>query len=90
MRNFLLAAALILAGLGSFDQARAQARSNQRIAEPAAPVTIKGRIYDAETGEVGVLNGTFINGARLSPGEPHPLRDGDEVGFGTVKMHFVG
>ena len=30
MRNFLLAAALILAGLGSFDQARAQARNASR------------------------------------------------------------
>jgi CRP-like cAMP-binding protein len=38
--------------------------------------------------EVGVLNGTYRNGARLRPGSPVRLRDGDVVGFGMVRMVF--
>lgn len=38
--------------------------------------------------EVGVLNGTYRNGARLRPGSPVRLREGDVVGFGMVRMVF--
>jgi CRP-like cAMP-binding protein len=38
--------------------------------------------------EVGVLNGTYRNGARLRPGSPVRLRDGDIVGFGMIRMVF--
>jgi CRP-like cAMP-binding protein len=38
--------------------------------------------------EVGALNGTFVNGTRLTAGEPHPIRDGDRLGFGMVKLIF--
>ncbi len=38
--------------------------------------------------EVGVLNGTFINGRRLTPGEPAPLQSGDKIGFGTISVVF--
>lgn len=35
-----------------------------------------------------VANGTAVNGTRLTPGQPTPLTDGDEVSFGLVKTHF--
>jgi hypothetical protein len=38
--------------------------------------------------EMGVHNGTFLNGKRLEPGVPVPLRDGDELRFGLVEMVF--
>ena len=38
--------------------------------------------------EVGALNGTFVNGARLAAGEPRPIQDGDRLGFGMVKLTF--
>jgi pSer/pThr/pTyr-binding forkhead associated (FHA) protein len=37
---------------------------------------------------MGVHNGTFLNGKRLEPGVPVPLRDGDELRFGLVEMVF--
>ena len=40
------------------------------------------------TEEVGALNGTFINGTRLTTGKPGSLRDGDEVGMGMVRLRF--
>lgn len=38
--------------------------------------------------EVGALNGTFVNGEKLMTGRPHPVRDGDRIGIGTVKLVF--
>jgi len=38
--------------------------------------------------EIGALNGTFINGARLVTGEARPLANGDRVDLGTVQMLF--
>lgn len=38
--------------------------------------------------EEKATNGTFVNGTRLTAGEPHPLQKGDEVTFGVVRMHF--
>jgi CRP-like cAMP-binding protein len=51
------------------------------------------RIVETDEGlvvieEVGALNGTFVNGTRLTAGEPHPVSDGDRVGFGMVKLVF--
>lgn len=40
------------------------------------------------TEEVGALNGTFINGGRLTTGKPAAVRDGDEVGLGMVRLRF--
>jgi pSer/pThr/pTyr-binding forkhead associated (FHA) protein len=67
--------------LTEVDSKRSVSRRHARVVR-----TVDGQVLIEE---IGVLNGTFINGARLSPGEPHPLRDGDEVGFGTVKMRFM-
>jgi len=38
--------------------------------------------------EVGVANGTFLNGERLATGDLRPLKDGDELKFGLVAAHF--
>ena len=38
--------------------------------------------------EVGALNGTFVNGQQLTPGEPRPLEEGDEISFGMVSTFF--
>ncbi len=42
----------------------------------------------AVTEEVGALNGTFVNGAKLVTGRPHPLADGDRLSLGMVKLLF--
>ena len=41
------------------------------------------------TEEVGVTNGTFIDGNRLETGVPCELSPGDEVQFGLVRMRFI-
>jgi pSer/pThr/pTyr-binding forkhead associated (FHA) protein len=38
--------------------------------------------------EVGALNGTFVNGQRLTTGEPAPITSGDTVGLGMVSLVF--
>ena len=40
--------------------------------------------------DLGSLNGSFINrGPRLTPGEPYPIKDGDEVIMGKTFFRFV-
>jgi CRP-like cAMP-binding protein len=38
--------------------------------------------------EVGALNGTFVNGAKLVAGQGQPIADGDKLGVGAVAMIF--
>jgi len=38
--------------------------------------------------DVGTMNGTFVNGARLTAGRPMPVQAGDSVVFGTVQCRF--
>ena len=38
--------------------------------------------------EVGALNGTFVNGTKLTAGQSHPVQDGDQLGVGMVKLVF--
>ena len=38
--------------------------------------------------EMGALHGTFVNGIQLTAGQSYPIRDGDELGLGLVKMVF--
>ena len=38
--------------------------------------------------DLGSSNGTFINGTRLTPHQPNPLRDGDEVRLGQMVIHL--
>lgn len=36
--------------------------------------------------DLGSRNGTYLNGYRLSPHQPAPLRDGDEIRVGKIAM----
>jgi len=38
--------------------------------------------------EVGALNGTFVNGTKLTAGQSHSIEDGDQLGVGMVKLVF--
>lgn len=38
--------------------------------------------------DVGTMNGTFVNGVRLTAGRPFPLTAGDMVVFGTISCRF--
>lgn len=38
--------------------------------------------------DLGSANGTYLNGQRLSPNQPHVVRDGDEVSFGKLTTHI--
>lgn len=38
--------------------------------------------------EIGVANGTFVNGERIATGVEVALADGDEIKFGLVRMRF--
>ena len=38
--------------------------------------------------EAGVLNGTFVNGQRLTPGTRAPLQSGDTLRFGDISLVF--
>jgi CRP-like cAMP-binding protein len=38
--------------------------------------------------EIGTMNGTFVNGARIETGIPAEIREGDEVRCGLVSMIF--
>lgn len=51
-----------------------------------ARITVQGGRFYLE--DLNSVNHTFVNKERLSPGDMHPLRDGDEVGFGRVKAVF--
>lgn len=41
-------------------------------------------IYD-----LGSSNGTAVNGVRLAPHQPYPLRDGDEISLGKMTMRAI-
>jgi pSer/pThr/pTyr-binding forkhead associated (FHA) protein len=36
--------------------------------------------------EIGVMNGTFVNGSRVATGTPVPVNGGDELRFGLVTL----
>jgi len=38
--------------------------------------------------DVGTMNGTFVNGVRLTAGRGYPVKPGDTVVFGTVQCRF--
>ncbi len=43
-----------------------------------------GKLYLME--EIGVMNGTFVNGSRVATGTPVPVAGGDELRFGLVPL----
>lgn len=47
---------------------------------------MSGNYYVME--EIGVMNGTFVNGNRVATGAPVPLQNGDSLKFGLVAMTF--
>ncbi len=42
-----------------------------------------------EVYDLGSSNGTSVNGVRLMPHQPHPLRDGDEVTLGKMNIRVL-
>ena len=52
-----------------------------------ARVRIQGHAYLLRE-EIGVANGTFVNGERLTTGVEVEIKDGDEVRFGLVATVF--
>ena len=38
--------------------------------------------------DVGTMNGTFVNGVRLTAGRAFPIKPGDTVTFGTIQCRF--
>lgn len=49
-------------------------------------------VFAAETGfrvvDLGSTNGTSVNGRRLAPNTPEPIKNGDEVTLGRTKLRF--
>lgn len=45
-----------------------------------------GSFYVME--EIGVMNGTFVNGKRIPTGTPVPVKDGDVLKFGLIPLKF--
>lgn len=39
--------------------------------------------------DLGSSNGTSINGLKLAPRQPHPLRDGDQLALGRMYMRVI-
>ncbi len=38
--------------------------------------------------DMNSTNYTHVNQQRLTPGQPHPLNNGDELRFGRIKLNF--
>lgn len=66
--------------LTSVDLKRSVSRRHARVVRTAEGYFISE--------EVGALNGTFVNGAKLVTGRAHPIADGDRISLGMVKLVF--
>lgn len=60
---------------------------NRSVSRHHARLTREGEAY-ALTEELGALNGTFVNGRKLVSGKPLPIKDGDVLNLGMVKLIF--
>lgn len=49
-----------------------------------AVLRLRSKILDIR--DLGSSNGTFVNGVRLIPHQPHLLKDGDELGLGKMVL----
>lgn len=63
--------------LSPYDMRRHVSRRHARIVR-------RGNSYWIE--DLGSMNGTYVNGRRLPPHRPFPLRPGDRVRFGTLEV----
>ncbi|MCI0659324.1 MAG: FHA domain-containing protein, partial [Acidobacteria bacterium] len=62
---------------------------NRSVSRRHARVTASGsKLFISE--EVGALNGTFLNGKRLTPGKSEPLQSGDTLALGMVLLKLQG
>lgn len=50
-------------------------------------VKIKRIGTEFEVEDLASANGTYINGFSIAPHKPHPLKNGDEVRMGDLRMH---
>jgi pSer/pThr/pTyr-binding forkhead associated (FHA) protein len=64
--------------LAPIDPQRSTSRRHAKI------YTMAGQLYLME--EIGVMNGTFVNGSRITTGTPVPVSGGDELRFGLVSL----
>ncbi|MEE9219569.1 MAG: cyclic nucleotide-binding domain-containing protein [Acidobacteriota bacterium] len=60
---------------------------NRSVSRRHAKLQISNGVYQISE-EVGSLNGTLLNNRRLVPGKPTPLKDGDTIHFGMVRLRF--
>lgn len=51
-----------------------------------AQITRVGEVYYVE--DLNSVNYTFVNRQKIAVGDPHPLRDGDEIRLGRVLLQF--
>ncbi|MEP6470973.1 MAG: cyclic nucleotide-binding domain-containing protein [Acidobacteriota bacterium] len=70
--------------LAPIDPQRSMSRRHAKIYPMA------GKLYLME--EIGVMNGTFVNGSRVTTGTPVPVSSGDQLRFGlvTLKLETAG
>jgi CRP-like cAMP-binding protein len=66
--------------LSNLDPQRSTSRRHAKLYQ------LSGRFYVME--EIGVMNGTFVNDARLATGTPIPINNGDVLKFGLVLLTF--
>ena len=64
--------------LAALDPQRSTSRRHAKI------YPMGGKLYLME--EIGVMNGTFVNGSRVATGTPVPVVGGDELRFGLVPL----
>jgi Cyclic nucleotide-binding domain/FHA domain len=64
--------------LAPLDPQRSTSRRHAKI------YALAGTLYLME--EIGVMNGTFVNGSRVATGTPVPVSGGDELRFGLVPL----
>ena len=68
--------------LTAFDTSRSVSRRHARVTAEGSALFVSE--------EVGALNGTFLNGKRLVPGKPEPIRPGDKLALGMVELRMEG
>ncbi len=63
--------------------------TNRSVSRRHAKIVARGdALFVSE--EVGALNGTFLNGKRLTPGKPEEIHTGDTLALGMVTLRFEG